>query len=236
MLGPRSGRAYTLLTSIGDWNREFSELVRRGAGEPGDIAPAAGEQAVENDVPVADVGSDQAMAERRLSIAARLVELGFITADRATPENPAVEVLGELLPPDAELGLCLTCHGFSSSAPYPFAETTGVFPNRGSFRMNPALAEVSPHGPPLLTAPRRELVVCTQVVLGWTASRVDSDRQDVVTLYSAQLRDIVGATVRHRRKGVVEVWVEDGPTLSFRVTPEAADALQAHVDQAAQSQ
>ena len=102
--------------------------------------------------------------------------------------------------------------------------------------MNPALAEVSPHGPPLLTVPRRELVVCTQVALGWTASRLDSDRQDVVTLYSAPFRDILGATVRHRRKGVVEVWVDDGPALSFRVTPEAADALQAHVDQAAQSQ
>jgi hypothetical protein len=62
---------------------------------------------------------------------------------------------------------------------------------------------------------------------------VRSDRQDVVTLYSAQFRDILGATVRHRRQGVVDVWVEDGPTLSFRVTPEAADALQAHVDQAA---
>jgi hypothetical protein len=44
------------------------------------------------------------------------------------------------------------------------------------------------------------------------------------------------ATVRHRRKGVVEAWVEDGPELSFRVTPQAADALQAHVNQAAQSQ
>jgi hypothetical protein len=102
--------------------------------------------------------------------------------------------------------------------------------------MNPALAEVSPHGPPLLTAPRRELVVCTQVALSWTASRLDSDRQDVVTLYSAPFRDILGATVRHRRKGVVEVWVEEGPTLSFRVTRDAADALQAHIDQAAQSQ
>jgi hypothetical protein len=61
------------------------------------------------------------MAGRRLSIAVRLVELGFITADRATPENPAVEVLSELLPPDAELGLCLSCHGFSSSARYRFA-------------------------------------------------------------------------------------------------------------------
>ncbi len=102
--------------------------------------------------------------------------------------------------------------------------------------MNPALAEVSPHGPPLLTAPRRELVVCTQDALSWTASRVDNDRQDVATLYSAPFRDILGATVRHRRKGIVEVWLEDGLTLSFRVTPEAADALQAHVDQAAQSQ
>jgi hypothetical protein len=226
-----------VLTSIGDWHREFSELVRSGAGEPADVALPLGEQAVENDVPVSDTDSDQAMAERRLSIAARLVQLGFIGADRATPDNPAVQVLSELLPPDAEFGLCLTCHGFSSSAPYRFAETTGVFPNRGSFRMNPALAEVSPlSGPPLLTAPRRELVVCTQVALSWTASRVDSDRQDVVTLYSAQFRDIVGASVRHRRKGVVEVWVLDGPMLSFRVAPEAAHALQAHVDQAAQSQ
>jgi len=215
----------------GDWNWESS-----GVGEPGDIGPAGGEQAVENDVPVSDTDSDQAMAERRLSIAATLARLGFVTEDRATPDNPAVEVLSELLPPDAELGLCLTCHGFSSSAPYPFAETTGIFPDVGSFRMNPALAQVSPHGPPLLTAPRRELVVCTQVALGWTASRVRSDRQDVVTLYAAQFRDLIGATVRNRRKGVVEVWVLDGPTLSFRVTPEAADALRAHVDEAAQSQ
>ena len=219
-----------------DWNQKFSELVRRGAGEPGDIAPAAREQAVENDTPVSDSNADQAMAERRLSIAATLVRLGFIAADWATPDNPAVQVLSELLPPDAQLSLCLTCRGFSSNAPYPFAETTGIFPNVGSFRMNPALAEVSPHGAPLLTAPRRELVVCTQVALSWTASQVRSDRQDVVTLYSAQFRDIVGATVRHRRKGVVEVWVENGPELSFRVTPEAADALQAHVDHAAQSQ
>ena len=221
-----------------DWNREFSELVRRGAREPGDVAPAAGEEAIESDAPVsdADAGSDQAMAERPRSIAARLVRLGFIAADWATPDNPAVQVLTELLPLDAELDLCLTCHGFSASARYQFAETTGIFPNVGTFRMGPASADVSPHGAPLLTAPRRELVVCTQVALSWTASRVRGDRQDVVTLNSAQFRDILGATVRHRRKGIVEVWVEDGPELCFRVTPEAADALQARVDQAAQSQ
>jgi hypothetical protein len=211
-------------------------------GEPGDTAHAGGEQAVKNDLPVSDADSDQAMAERRSSIAARLVQLGFLTGDRATPENPAVEVLSELLPPDADLALCLTCHGFSSSAPYPFAETTGIFRAIGSFRINPAAAGfAATDRDALLTAPRRELVVCTEVALGWTGSHVRSDRQerdmpdDVVTLYSVQFRDIVGASVRHRRKGVVEVWVMDGPTLSFRVTPEAADALQAHVDQAAQS-
>ena len=219
-----------------DWNREFGELVRRGGGEPGDTTPDGVEHAVERHAQVSDAGSDQAIAGRRLSIAARLVRLGFIAADWATPANPAVEVLSELLPPDAELELCLTCHGFSASAPYPFAETTGIFDNVGTFRMGPASDWVSPHGSSLLTAPRRELVVCTQVALGWTASSVRSDRQDAVTLYSAQFRDIDGARVRQRRKGVVEVWVMDGPKLSFRVTPEAADALQAHVDQAAQSQ
>ena len=79
-------------------------------------------------------------------------------------------------------------------------------------------------------------VTSGRVALSWTASRVGSDIQDVVTLYSVPFRDIVGATVRHRRKGVVEVWVMDGPTLSLRVTPEAADALQAHVDHRAQAQ
>lgn len=227
-------RKRSMMPMTEEWNRQFSELVRRGAAEPADPAPAAGEQAVENDPLVSD--ADEAIARRRLSITARLVRLGFIAADRATPDNPAVQVLTELLPPDAELDLCLTCHGFSASAPYPFAETTGIFPNVGTFRMGPASGDVSPHGTPLLTAPRRELVVCTQVALSWTASRVRSDRKDVVTLYSAQFRDIVGATVRHRRKGVVEVWVMDGPELSFRVTPASAGALQAHVDHAAQSQ
>ena len=41
-----------------DWNRQFSELVRRGAGERDDTAPAAGEQAVENDALVADADAD----------------------------------------------------------------------------------------------------------------------------------------------------------------------------------
>ena len=60
-----------------------------------------------------------------------------------------------------------------------------------------------------------------------------SGRSDRVTLYSVPIRDILGATVRHRHKGVADVWIDNGPTPSFRVEPNAADALQAEVDRAA---
>ena len=59
-----------------------------------------------------------------------LVRLGFLPADRAMPDNPAVEVLAELLPPEAEVELCLTCHEISSCGLYEFAHTTGRVPRR----------------------------------------------------------------------------------------------------------
>lgn len=124
--------------------------ARRGAGGPSPI------------------DSDAVAAGRRGSIVATLVRLGFIAADRAAPNNTAVEVLAELLPGDAEIGLCLTCRECASSEPHPFAQTTGLFANLGSFYMNRSAAEFA-GGESLLTAPRRELVVCTQrcaVVVG----------------------------------------------------------------------
>jgi hypothetical protein len=220
--------------TFADWNDEFSELVRRGAGDPGAQPAETGEDRGASEPPVAPIDPDAAAAERRAAIAAALLELGFITADRALPNNPAVEVLAELLPTDAEIGLCLTCREFSSSGPHPFAQTTGVFPDMASFYMSRSASEFS-GGQSLLTAPRRELVLCTQDALYWTASRVRSDREDSVTVYSVPFAEILGATVRHRRRGVVEVWIEDGPTLSFRVAPDSADVLQAYVDQLVQS-
>jgi catechol 2,3-dioxygenase-like lactoylglutathione lyase family enzyme len=205
-----------------------SEIV----GERGERVVYLGET---SDPRGAPIESDEAAAARRASIAAILVRLGFIAADRAVPDNPAVEVLAELLPADAEIGLCLTCREFASSDRHPFAQTTGVFPDVASFYMNQSVAEVS-GGQSLLKAPRRELVVCTQDALCWTASRVRSDREDSVTLYSVPFGDILGASVRHRRRGVVEVWIDDGPTLSFRVGPDTADALKTRIDRAAQSQ
>ncbi|MGH2881116.1 MAG: hypothetical protein ACRDPA_00195, partial [Solirubrobacteraceae bacterium] len=88
-------------------------------------------------------------------------------------------------------------------------------------------------GRSLLTAPRRELVVCTQDALCWTASRVRSEREDSVTLYSVAFTDIAGPSVRSRHRGLVEVSLGDGTTLRFRVVPDAAGDLQARIDQAA---
>jgi hypothetical protein len=54
------------------------------------MAIAASEQAVKSDMPVCDADSDRVIAGRGLPIGARLVQLGFIAEDRATPDNPAV--------------------------------------------------------------------------------------------------------------------------------------------------
>jgi hypothetical protein len=224
-----------------DWNQKFTELVRRGAGAPDQLTAAetGGADASESpparpDRPDAATDPDQAADARRDAVATALVRVGFIAADHATPDNPAVEVLAELLPPEAEINLCLTCRDVSSSRPYTFTESTGQFPHRASF----STEEAHPtgwRGSPV-SAQRHDFVVCTGDALCWTASRGLGVRYDRVTLYSVPLQDVLGATVRHRRKGIVDVWVDDGPTLSFRVEPNAADALQAEVEGAAQSQ
>lgn len=223
-----------------DWNREFTELVRRGAGASDEAAPAETDRPDASESSAAGTGGaeaaadpEQAAAARRAAIAAALVQVGFIAPDHATPDNPAVEVLAELLPADAELNLCLTYHDISSNRQYRFTESTGQFPHRGFFSASHA-HPTGPRGSPP-PAQRRDFVVCTEDALCWTTSRVLSDRYDGVTLYSVPFQDVLGATVRNRRKGIVDVWIDDGPTLSFRVEPGAADALQAEVDRAAQS-
>jgi hypothetical protein len=219
-----------------DWNEEFTKLVRQGIGdaapEPGQetsqATRAPAEAPAASDAASAGPGSDQAAAARRASIAATLVRLGFLPADRATPDNPAVAVLAELLPLETEVELCLTCQKFTCSSPYEFVHTTGRFPDPGTMRRGRA-------GERLVQGPRRELVVCTRDAVCWTQSRARSQGQDSVTLYSVAFSDVLGATVRDRHKGVVEVYIDEGPTVSFRVDGDVADELQAQIDQAAQS-
>lgn len=229
--------------SSGDWNDEFTELVeafprlvQQGSGELSVEAPEEIGQTTtapaDTDSTAARLDSEQGAAARRESIAATLVRLGFISADHAVPDNPAVAVLAELLPLGAEVELCLTCHKFSCRGPYEFAHATGAFPDVATFAWGSGISDAPRE---LAKGPRRELVVCTQDALYWTQSRALSKGRDSVTLYSLPFSDILGATVRHRREGVVDVYIDDGPTMSFRVDRDVADALQAHVDQAAQS-
>jgi hypothetical protein len=88
----------------------------------------------------------------------------------------------------------------------------------------------------LVKGPRRDLVVCTQDALHWTQSQAHSEGEDSVTLYSVPFGEVLGASVRNRHKGEVEVYVDEGPTMSFRVETDEAEAFQARVDQAAQSE
>ena len=224
-----------------DSNDDFTNPVRPGIGDAGAEAREETSQAARLsakaraacDSTATGTDSDQAAAARQASIAATLARLGFLPADRATPDNPAVEVLAELLPPKAEVELCLTCHEFSCSAPYEFAHTTGRFPDAATTLRGGGLYPASDM---LVKGPRRELVVCTQDAVYWTHSRARSEGEDSVTLSSLPFTDILGATMRHPHKGVVEVYIDEGPTISFRVERDMADALQAHVDQAAESE
>jgi hypothetical protein len=220
-----------------DWNEEFTKPVRDAGGEAGEETSQAARTAAEaraaSDSPAVGSDSDQAAAARRAAIAAMLVRLGFLPADRATPDNPAVEVLAELLPSEAEVELCLTCHEFSCSGRHEFAHTTGRFPDVATMRRGGGLRY--PANEALVKGPRRDLVVCTQDAVYWTQSRARSEGEDSVALYSVPFSDILGASVRHPPKGVVEVYIDEGPTISFRVERDLADGLQAQVDQAAQS-
>jgi hypothetical protein len=56
-----------------------------------------------------------------------------------------------------------------------------------------------------------------------------------VTLYSVSFSELLGAAVSDSHKGVVHIWVNEGPTLSFRVTPSEAESLCSYVEREATS-
>ncbi len=147
-----------------------------------------------------------------------------------------MDVLVELLPFDANIQLCLSCHEFDSDGSYGFEEPRGVFPRPLVQRPASMQGEL----PGFTPIKRTEIVLCTRDELLWTSSRPRNRggvvRQDVVTLYSVPFSEIVGASVHNRRKGTVDVWIGDDATLSFGVAPSEADSLCAYIEQAATSE
>ena len=169
--------------------------------------------------------------DRRAAIAHTLARLGFISSEARRRSNPAVDVLATLLPESAEVAVCLTCLGVKSNRQYECRERTGSFRAMTITRRDTPYA-INDHLHPI---ERSEIVVCTQDELSWTISQYAGHGMDRVTLYSIPFTDILGAEVRGRKRDGVDVWIDDGPTVSIRTRPREADALHGYIERAATS-
>jgi hypothetical protein len=176
------------------------------------------------------------MESRSAEVAEMLVGLGFISSDTAGRANAAVEVLSTLLPDDATIEICLTLEGIEvSDETYVFEETGGSFdrppPHRRSRGDDQGVTYWNQQNRP---AGRRQLVLCTDDALLWTRSMPRTTdgyiTGDDVRLLSVPMRILLGATVHDRRKGIVEAWIDDGPTLSIHVDRHEAVALSACIE------
>jgi len=172
----------------------------------------------------------------RRSVATTLARLGFLPAEAVDEDNATVEILASLLPPGSTICVCVTYGDVTSTGRYPFREARGRFPRAlppaplgGHFGLT-----ISADG--LAEALRTHVVLCTQDLLLWTTSRLATAdgvvAEEDVTAYWIALSDIEGA--RLRRRGL-DIWVNDGPTLSFRATPTEASVLCTHLETAAAS-
>jgi DnaJ domain len=170
-------------------------------------------------------------ADRRAAIAESLARLGFIPSDGRHRDNPAVDVLATLLPENAAVAVCLTCLGVRSSGQYKFRERSGGFRAMTVARRDTPYA-VSDYVHPI---ERTEIVFCTDDELSWTVSQYAGEGRDRVALYSLPFADVLGAEVRGRKRDVVDVWIDDGPTVSIRTRPRGADALRECIERAATS-
>jgi DnaJ domain len=211
--------------SAEDARRRLAELneayvqIRRDSGAVDADSEAASETSDEDEP-----------TERRAAVADALVRIGFISAGAAPGHNPAVDVLAALLPEGADIGICLTCLGVKASAPYQCRERSGGFRAMTIAREGPYAT-----GDHLHAIARTEVVLCSRDELAWTASQYEGRGIDRVTLYSIPFTDILGAAVQDRKRDRVEVWINDGPTVSIRTRPREADALCEFIERAATS-
>jgi hypothetical protein len=182
----------------------------------------------------ADASSEpeEGFDERHGAIADTLVRLGFISSESRGRSNPAVDVLATLLPEGAAVAVCVTSLGVKSGGQYECRERSASFRAVTVSRQDVAYAATDYIHP----IKRTEVVVCTEDELSWTASQYAGQGYDTVTLYSIPFTDILGAEVRGRRRDVVDVWIDDGPTVSIHTKPREADALCESIERAATSE
>ena len=213
---------------LADVNAAYAEIRGGEALEAAEPKPAAPEATDPDDSEPTD---EPARDGRRADVAANLVRIGFLSGDAPQTDNPAVEVLATLLPSSAEIGVCLTCLGVKSTGEYKCRETSGRFRAMTFTRRDEPYAG----GGSVRPIARTEIVLCTHEELSWTASQYGGERRDNVTLYSIPFDDILGASVRGRRRDDVEVWIADGLTVSVHTRPHEGEDLCRYIERIAAS-
>ncbi len=174
--------------------------------------------------------------DHRSTIAAELALIGLL-ADAEQEDDLTVDVLASLIPSDAGIALCVGFGSFGSSGDYDLREV------RRSVSRIADLPEMS--SMPSLAAGARPAIegggaiLCAGDLLIWTTRRVapvDSIWEEVsVTAYALSFPDILGARTVGRRQDEVQVWIDEGPTLTFSTARLAAEKLSGFVDAAAVS-
>ena len=161
------------------------------------------------------------------AVVGALSRIGF---DVEAKDSMVVEVLMSMLPPRAHIAGCARYVDFRASLAHPHREQHERFLRPLATNLGPSLGRGvlgSPANPPATT-----VVACTDEVLLWTTSHFEGGDgvivEERVTGHSIPLADVLGAAVRKRRH--VDIWVHDGPTLSFRMTADAATGLAEAVD------
>lgn len=174
---------------------------------------------------------EESSAAERTTITDTLQRIGFLSGIPDAEQDAIVETLARILPDERDVGVCVTYSDLSASAEHPVQEQTCSFlrvppPTFGDWRGAPISAAIA----------KMQIVLCTSELLLWTSSHtldVGAAVEERVTAYSLALSEILGAALGGRRKDVAQIWVDQGPTLSFHAEPAAAQALQVYVDTAA---
>lgn len=174
-----------------------------------------------------------AEAAKRATTEAALRRVGFLSHAGGAAEVVVVEFLASVLPAGSEIGACMRYSELRANGQYTTSDVSRRFlrsiPMKAADPFGGALTPGRRH----LLSPTR-VVVCTKRVLLWTdGAFAPSDGivvEECVTARTIRFRDILGAEAR--RKGTVNVWVDDGPTLTFRVAPQHAAELAGYVERA----
>jgi hypothetical protein len=168
-----------------------------------------------------------------MTITDTLRRIGFLTGIPDTEQDAIVEALAVILPDERDVGVCVSYSDFNATGEHPVQERTCSF-----LRVLPTTFG-SWQGPPLAAAiAKMQIVLCTSELLLWTSSHtraVGAAVEEKVTAYSLPMSEILGAAIGGRHKDVAQIWVDQGPTLSFHAAPAAAQALQVYVDTATSS-